>query len=168
MSHALLDADISPGEELLFDSSALIAYFGSEPTTPVISHIIDEYVGLGRNTGAVCAVSVMEIGVGPLRGVSLSGSGSGPDAAARAALAPITDFLTGFRGIRVLDVDYLSAINAAMLRANQKLSPPDALIVGCAARHRVRQLVTNDRRWLGRLTLRGFTVRLLSDYLPFV
>lgn len=149
-----LASDIGAGEEVLLDSSALIVYFGAEPTTPVVVQLLDDWVFSGRNRAAVSAVSVMELSVRPFR------VGGG-------AVSAVTDFLSTFPNLRVLDVDMDAGLLAGKLRADVGLSPPDALIVGCAARAGIRHLVSNDARWASRLPALGFVVTVVDDYLPF-
>ncbi|OGN86849.1 MAG: hypothetical protein A2X23_02375 [Chloroflexi bacterium GWC2_73_18] len=60
------------------------------------------------------------------------------------------------------------AQDAAMLRAEHRLSPPDALIVGTGIACQVGHLVSNDLDWgrkLARLEGR-IKVCLLQDHLP--
>ena len=61
------------------------------------------------------------------------------------------------------------AQEAAHLRADKKLAPPDALIVGTGLATQVRHLVTNDHTWARRLAPMSsrIAVVLTSSHLPF-
>lgn len=153
MSLARLTSDIAAGERLLLDSSALIAYFGAEPTTPVVAHVVDEWIATGRNRGIVSPVTAMEISVRAWNG-------------GVRAITPVIDFLGTFPNVEVIELDRDGGFLAGKLRADLGLSAPDALIVATGARRSVRHLVTNDGMWAAKLPTLGFLVTSLKDYLP--
>jgi hypothetical protein len=61
------------------------------------------------------------------------------------------------------------AQDAALLRAEHRFAPPDALVVGTGLACQVGHLVTNDRDWAPKLArLRGrIGVCTLAEFLPF-
>jgi len=65
--------------------------------------------------------------------------------------------------------DLQVAQDAAFLRAVQRLSPPDALVVGTGLAAQVGHLVTNDRKWSTKLSAMGARIRVLTllEHLPF-
>ncbi|HJP70160.1 MAG TPA: PIN domain-containing protein [Candidatus Limnocylindria bacterium] len=154
MSLTRLTADVPGGTDLLLDSSALIAYFGSEPTTPIVAHIVDDWIASGRNFGVVSPVTAMELSVRPWT-------------AGVAAVTSVIDFLSTFPNVRVIELDRDGGLLAGKLRADLNLSAADALIVATGARASVRHVVTNDGMWAARLPGLGFAVVALKDFLPF-
>jgi predicted nucleic acid-binding protein len=77
-------------------------------------------------------------------------------------------FLRNHPNLETVAVD-LHVQDAAFLRAAQRFSPPDALVVGTGLATQVRHLVTNDHKWSTKLA--GMSDRIqvvtLSDHLPF-
>lgn len=145
------------GERIMLDTSALIAYLGKPlHTTPVIRHIVDEWVRAGRNAASVSMVAVMELLVRPLE----VGPGEEYD--------HVLDFLQRFPNLHAKPVDLHVAHEAASLRAQHKFSPPDALIIGTGLVAQVGHLVTNDERWKKRLADISERIRVcyLEDHLP--
>lgn len=157
MSVANLGQDIRAGDRILLDSSALIAYLnGGEPTSPVVTHIIDEYLRNERNSAIISMVTVMEVIVQPLRVSTSTG---------RHAL----NFVTHTPNLIPQPIDIHVAHQAALLRAGYNFKTPDALVIATGLVHGVDALVTNDRRWQALQQSPSMQVRLcfLDRYLPF-
>jgi predicted nucleic acid-binding protein len=157
VSIAALEQDILAANRILLDSSALIAYLnGGEPTSPVITHIIDDFLRRGRNTAIVSMVTVMEVIVQPLRVSAPTG---------RHAL----NFLTRTPNMSPQPIDLHVAHRAARLRASYNFKTPDALVIATGLVHQVGVLVTNDRRWNVLQQSPGMQVKVcsLDRYLPF-
>jgi len=150
-------ADVIPaGAGILVDTSATLAYVtGTESASPAATHIFDAFLATGRNVGYVSMVSVGELLVRPFR--------AGP-----AAIATIEGLLRHFAEIRLVNVTYEIAREAARLRAASDLRMPDALIIATALEEKVDVLVTNDRSWPAALTsvAPGLPVCVLSDVIP--
>ena len=133
-----LESAIGPGASVLVDTSVVLAYLaGGETTSEAAEELFDRFVASGRNRAAVSAVSVAEVLVRPFR-------------AGAAAVATAEGFLRHFAEIRLVDVDYDVAREAAR-SATTGLRTPDALIVASAVVARVDALVTNDRSWRERI-----------------
>ena len=66
-----------------------------------------------------------------------------------ASVASVEGFLRFFTSIRLADVSYAIAREAARIRAATNLAMPDAIVVGTALAHRADVLVTNDRELAG-------------------
>jgi predicted nucleic acid-binding protein len=98
------------------------------------TQVFDGFVSTGRNPAALSMVTVEEILVRPFR--------SGP-----AAVATAEGFLRHFAEIRLVDVSYEIAREAARIRAATGLRTPDALIIATALVTEVDILVTGDRSW---------------------
>ena len=144
---------IAPGEQLLLDTSALIAYLkGDETASPAATTILDGMVLTGRNPAIVSAISVSELLVRPIT------------AGTRAA-ATVRTFLVGFPGISIRSCDFLVAAEAAHIRAKTPATTPDALIAATATLTSCPWLVTNDRTLRDHLRDLDWQTRvlLLSD-----
>jgi predicted nucleic acid-binding protein len=149
-----LNRAVHEGDQLLLDSSMLIAYLdGQEATSPIASHIVEQFVRRDRNTALISTVTAMEILVRPLQ----RGASHGQHVYA---------FLTSWPHMQVVPVDLPIAHQAATLRAAYALKPADALIVASGLLHGVGVLVTNDERWK-KAKIGNIRVCYLSDHLPF-
>lgn len=158
MSRSSLEHAVPRGERILLDTSSLISYLGRpDAATPVVKHVIDDWVRSGRNGAIVSMVTVMEVLVRPLE----VGPGEGYD--------HVMDFLQRFPNLQAKAVDVVVAHEAATLRAQHRFSPPDALIIGTGLVAQIGHLVTNDERWKKRLADISERVRVcyLEDHLPF-
>lgn len=157
MSEASLLGAIPEGERLLLDTTILAAYLdATDATHPVSRSVLQELVGTGRNPAALSMISVMEILVRPLR-------------ASPPGHHTVLAFLRSQPHLECIPVDLQVAQEAAHLRAVERFSPPDALIVGTGLAAQVHHLVTNDHDWttkLARMAGRIGVVRV-SDHLPF-
>ena len=116
-------------------TAALAAYLDTtESTHELARHLVDGLVATGRNPAVVSMITVMEILVRPLR-------------ATPRGHHTVLAFIRSQPNLTAVPVDLPIAQDAASLRAAQRFSPPDALIVGPGSRHQVGWLVTNDRAW---------------------
>lgn len=157
LSSASLGRAVPEGAMLLLDTSALIAYFGSEQTTPVAAAIIDGFVRSGRNPAVVSVVSVTELIIRPLR-------------AADATFAEgLVRFLVHLPNLKLAEIDLAIAQEAGRLRARLGFASPDALILATGLVRRCGQLISNDRRWGTTLPGSGSNAAVvqLDDHLPF-
>lgn len=139
MTIASLVRALPEGDRLLLDTTALAAYLdATEATHGLAKHVVDVMVGTGRNPGIVSMITVMEILVRPLR-------------ATPPGHHTVLAFIRGQPNLTAVPVDLQVAQDAASLRAAQRFSPPDALIVGTAFAAQVGHLVTNDHGWARKL-----------------
>lgn len=158
MSLDSLERALSPGERMLVDASAFLAYLErNEAVSPVAQHLVDEFLASGRNPAIVSMVTAMEVLVKPLR------LGLGP------RYRHLVDFLTAQPHLTPFPVDLAVAQEAASLRATYGFATPDALVIASGIVAQVRFLVTNDGRWKTRLApIAGrIEVCYLADHLPF-
>ena len=156
MSEASLFAAIAEGERLLLDTTILAAYLdATDATHGVARAILREMVEPGRNPAVVSMVTVMEILVRPMRSVPPGHH-------------TVLAFLRTFPNLECIPVDLQIAQDAAHLRADRRLTPPDALIVGTALAAQVRHVVTNDRAWSSKLAPMSerLSVVLASAHVP--
>lgn len=139
MSRASLVRAIPAGAPLLLDTSAILAYLsGAEAASPAAVELIDGFVQPGRNPATISAVSVGELLVRPF-------------AAGERHVATVELFLQLFPNLSVADVTYEVAREAARVRAETKVSMPDALILATASVRGIGVIVANDDRWAGAL-----------------
>ena len=75
-------------------------------------------------------------------------------------MARAEGFLRHFGDLRLIDVDYDVAREAARIRAEAGLRTPDALILASAMVAGVDMLVTNDRAWKNRIPTLSSRLRL--------
>ena len=153
MSRATLASAIPPGASLVVDTSVALAYLtGTEPTSALATELFDAFVATGRNAAWLSVITVQEILVRPFRG--------GPSAVVTAE-----GFLRHFAEIRLVEVSYDIAREAARIRAVSGIRAPDALIIATALITGADILVTNDRSWLLRseVIAPGLAVLLLAD-----
>jgi predicted nucleic acid-binding protein len=130
-----LEVEIPVGASLLVDTSVAIAYLtGTEPTSRLATQLFDGFVATGRNPTALSMITVEEILVRPFRHGS-------------AAVATAEGFLRHFAEIRLVEVSYDIAREAARIRAVTNLRTPDALIIATALVTETHVLVTNDGSW---------------------
>jgi predicted nucleic acid-binding protein len=140
MDVALLEVTLANTRRVFLDTSVCIAYHSTgELAHPLARHILhrmaDESDPL---VGYLSMVSVAELLVRPLRDASSD-------------LGLIHAFLRGIWDLRLVDVDFQIAQQAANVRALTRLPTPDALIIGTALLAGCEAIVTNDERWARRL-----------------
>lgn len=157
MSRKSIDSALPFGQPILLDTTTLIAYLNKgEPVSDLAAHVIDARVRDGRNEAVVSMVTVMEILVRPLR------------VGARPVYEQIIDFLSNFPNLRMLDINFSVAQEAATLRAVHNFRPPDALIIATGIVEGASHLVTNDDEWrrkLGAISPQRIEVCYLEDFL---
>ena len=148
-----LETALPAGLSLLIDTSVVLAYLtGTEPTSPQATELFDSSIANGRNPAALSTVTVQEILVRPFRRGS-------------AAVATAEGFLRHFAEIRIVDVSYEIAREAARIRSVTELRTPDALIIATAVVTAADVVVTNDLSWKGPIQAagRGLTMYRPSD-----
>ena len=144
-----LERDLPERATVLLDTAVLIAYLnGGEAITDAATLLIDGWVRTGRNRALIGMVSAMELLVGPIR--------------AGRATADVIDFLQRFPNITCVPLNFTAALEAATIRAQSGLKPPDALIIGTGIASGVDVIVTNDGAWAGKSAKPVIT---LSDYI---
>lgn len=158
MSLASLTRSLPATHRVLLDASALIAYLdGHDAVTPVVRHVVEEWVYSGRNPAVVSMITVAEILMHPLR----VGVGD--------AYTHTLDFLARYPHLSARPIDLAVAQEAASLRAAHRLKAPDALTVATGLVSQVGFLVTNDAEWAAKLQPIGARIQVLrlSRHLPF-
>ena len=150
MSIASLEQALPEGDRLLLDTTTLAAYLdATEATHDLARHVLDVLVASGRNPAILSMITVMEILVRPLR-------------ATPPGHHTVMAFIRTQPNLTAMPVDLQVAQDAASLRAIQRFSPPDALIVGTAFAAQVGHLVTNDRDWGRKLAGSDARIRVCT------
>ncbi len=157
MSTSSLEKAIPAGDRILLDTTTLAAYLdATEAVHPVAKHVVEDFVGNGRNHGVISMITVMELLVRPMR-------------ATPPGHHTVLAFIRNQANLAAVEVDLQVAQDAAFLRAAHRFAPPDALVVGTALAAQVGHLVTNDRAWETRLAPMTGRIRvcILAKHLPF-
>ena len=125
---------------------------GGEATSDLARQLFDGFTSPGRNPTSLSTVTVAELLVRPFR-------------RGAPAVATAEGFLRHFADLRLVDVTYDVAREAARIRAATDLPMPDALIIASAVTTDVDLIVTNDRAWPSRLrpVLPDLSVVVLAD-----
>lgn len=145
-----LEAAVPPDDLVALDTSTLLAYLaGGEAASQAAAWLLDARIGTGRNPAVISALTAAELLVRPFR------SGS-------AAVATAEGFLQFFGEVRIADVTYRIAREAARIRAISGLGMPDALVMATAVEHGAAVLATNDRRWVAAADGAGLPVRIVQ------
>jgi hypothetical protein len=148
LNEQALERALPAGALIALDASATLAYLtGTELASPVATWIFEACVGRGRNPAIVSTVTAAELLVRPFR--------AGPD-----AVGVLEGFLR-FYGIRLVDVTYGIAREAARIRALTGLPMPDAIVIGSALDQAADVAVHNDRRWPISIPTAGKPLRLI-------
>jgi predicted nucleic acid-binding protein len=151
-----LEAAIPPGRLLVLDTSVVLAYLaGSESASPAAAWVLDACVGTERNPAALSMITVTETLVRPFEREP-------------AALATAETFLRHFGPMRLVDVTYEIAREAARIRAESKLRTPDALVLATALVSGATIVVTNDMGWRAATptVMPELAICYLGDHLP--
>jgi predicted nucleic acid-binding protein len=144
-----LEAAVRPDVLVALDTSALLAYLsGGEAASPAAAWLLDARIGAGRNPAVISSLTVAELLVRPFR----MGSSTA---------ATVEGFLRLFGEVRIADVTYAVAREAARIRAATGLGMPDALVMATAVEHGAAVLATNDGRWVAAADGAGLPVRML-------
>ena len=152
VDYAALERAVPAGALIALDASATLSYLsGAEVASPVAAWIFDGCISTGRNSGLLSTLTAAELLVRPFR------SGA-------ASVATIEGFLRFFGGIKLMDVSYAIAREAARVRATTNLAMPDAIVVATALEGGAGILATNDRGWPAVASAGGPAILLLGDF----
>ncbi|MGH2346661.1 MAG: type II toxin-antitoxin system VapC family toxin [Chloroflexota bacterium] len=136
-----IDRDLGGATRVLLDSSTLLAFHNThERVHAGAVHLLRRIQDAADPLqGYFSAVSVMELLVRPLQ--------AGPK-----AVGMMEAFLTKFPNLHLIEVNYEVGRSAALLRSRIKLAPPDALVAASGLHAGCEAVVTNDDRWVRRLS----------------
>lgn len=135
VDYVALERAVPPGALIALDASATLSYLvGSEAASPAATWILDGCISTGRNSGVLSTLTAAELLVRPFR-------------AGGASIRAVEGFLRFFGAIRLADVTFAIAREAARIRAATGLPMPDAIVIATAVDQRAEVLATNDRQW---------------------
>lgn len=146
---------VPAGASIVIDTSVVLAYLtGTEAISPIASELFDRFLATGRNIGVLSMITVTELLVRPFR------SGA-------AAVAIVEGFVRHFGDLKLVPIDYVTAREAARIRAATGLSTPDSLIAATYVVGGQDILVANDASWPARLegVVEGRPILVLGDLL---
>ncbi len=142
---------ISSVRRIGFDTNALIYFLeGRQPYYQYVAQVV-AMLEDGRARGYVSTIVEMELLVKPMRERDTVG------------LDRVELFLRGQINLSIRPVDRIVARRAADIRANIRLSPPDAIIVATALEERCDAIIGNDSIIASRAT--SIPYLYLDDYI---
>ncbi len=136
---------------LALDTMVLSYHLANSPRYIPLTTAILEAVESGQVAGLMTTITLAEVLAAPAQ------------AGNRQAMQDYEIYLIHFPNLRLVPVDVALAREAALVRAAAGLRMPDAINVAAARLGGADAIVTNDRRWIGRVTEPA--VMLLDDYL---
>jgi predicted nucleic acid-binding protein len=139
------------GRRLVFLDTMVFSYqLSNHPRYAPVTTAVLAAVEAGQVAGVTTTISLAEILTVPAR------------AGDEQALRDYELYLTQFPNLTIVPLDLALARQAALVRAATRLRTPDAIQVAAAQQAGAGAIVTNDRRWVGRVT--GPALVLLEDY----
>jgi predicted nucleic acid-binding protein len=136
---------------LALDTMVFSYHLSSHPRYAPLTRVVLEAIESGEVAGLITTVTLAEVLTVPAQ------------AGDRRAMQDYELYLTHFPNLRLVVLDAALARETALVRAVSKLRVPDAVQVAAARLAGADGIVTNDRRWLGRVTQPALV--MLGDYL---
>jgi predicted nucleic acid-binding protein len=116
------------------DTSIFIYHFEKNPTYLSLTHQLFSMIESGDLLGVTSTITLMEIIVRPL------------DLGRQDIARKYEALLVNFPNLDVIDLDRDIIRQAARLRAEYKIRPPDTLQVSACLSHAAKAFITNDRK----------------------
>jgi predicted nucleic acid-binding protein len=135
---------------LALDTIVFSYHLANSPRYAFLTGAVLEAVESGQVAGLITTLTLAEVLAAPAQ------------AGNQTALQDYEIYLTHFPNLRLVPLDVALAREAALVRAGG-LRLPDAINVAAARLYGADAMVTNDRRWVGRVAAPA--VLLLDDYL---
>lgn len=132
------------------DTMVFSYHLADHPRYAALTTAVLDAVEKGQLAGLTTTVTVAEILTVPTR------------AGDRQALQDYEIYLTQFPNLHIVPLDLAVAREAALVRGETGLRTPDAIQVAAARLAGADVILTNDRRWVGRVS--HPPVLLLDDY----
>ena len=142
---------VSRHKLLVLDTMVFSYHLSDHPRYAPLSAVVLEAVESGKVSGLTTTVTLAELITVPAQ------SGN------QRAMQEYELYLTHFPNLRILPLDTALAREAARVRAATGLRMPDAIQIAAARLFGTDGIVTNDKRWMGRVTRPALV--LLDDYL---
>ncbi len=132
------------------DTMVFAYHLADHPRYSALTTVVLEAVESGHMAGVTTTVTLAEILTAPAKTDD------------RRALQDYELYLTRFPNLRIMPLDVALARETALVRGETGLRTPDAIQVAAARLAGADAIVTNDRRWVGRVTAPAVVV--LEDY----
>lgn len=141
---------ISGHQLLMLDTMVFSYHLFDHPRYAPLTTVVLESVESGEVAGLTTTITLSELLTAPAQSND------------RRAMQEYELYLVHFPNLRILPLDVALAREAARVRAATKLRMPGAIQVTAARLSGADGIVTNDRRWVGRVTQPALV--LLGDY----
>ena len=141
---------ISGCQLLMLDTMVFSYHLFDHRDYAPLTTVILENIESGKVTGLTTTITLAELLTVPAQSND------------RRAMQEYELYLTHFPNLRVLSLDVALAREAAQVRAATQLRMPDAIQIAAACLSNADVIVTNDHRWVGRVT--HPVLVLLDDY----
>lgn len=141
---------ISGCKLLALDTMIFSYHLSNHPRYAPLTSAVLEIIESGQVTGLITTVTLAEVLTAPAQ------------ADDRRAMREYELYLTNFPNLRIVPLDVDLARETALVRAATGLRTPDAIQVAAARLAGADAIVTNDRRWAGRVTKP--TLVMLEEY----
>jgi len=132
------------------DTMVFAYHLADHPRYSALTTVVLEAVESGQMAGVTTTVTLAEILTAPAK------TGD------RRALQDYELYLTRFPNLRIMPLDVALARETALVRGETGLRTPDAIQVAAARLAGADAIVTNDRRWAGRVVVPAVVV--LGEY----
>jgi predicted nucleic acid-binding protein len=132
------------------DTMVFAYHLADHPHYSALTTVVLEAVESGQMAGVTTTVTLAEILTAPAK------TGD------RRALQDYELYLTRFPNLRIMPLDVALARETALVRGETGLRTPDAIQVAAARLAGADAIVTNDRRWAGRVVAPAVVV--LEEY----
>jgi len=136
---------------LALDTMVFSYHLSNHPRYTPLTRVVLGAIESGEVAGLITTVTLAEVLTVPAQ------------AGDRRATLDYELYLTHFPNLRLVPLDIALARETALVRGASKLRVPDAVQVAAARLAGADGIVTNDRRWLGRVTQPALV--MLGDYL---
>jgi predicted nucleic acid-binding protein len=146
-----LQDTISRCEVLALDTMVFSYHLSDHPRYAPLTSVVLTAIESGQVVGLTTTLTLAELLTAPAQ------------AGDQRAMEDYELYLTRFPNLRVMVLDATLARETARVRAASRLRTPDAIQVAAARLGGADAIVTNDRRWAGRVD--GAAVVMLDDYL---
>lgn len=133
------------------DTMVFSYHLADSPRYIPLTSVILETIESGQIAGLMTTVTLVEVLTAPAQ------------ARQRRAMDDYEIYLTHFPNLRLVPLDVTLAREAALVRAATGLRTPDAVNIAAARLYGAEAIVTNDHRWVGRVSTPA--VILLDEYL---
>jgi predicted nucleic acid-binding protein len=136
---------------LALDTMVLAYHLSNSPRYTPLTGVVLEAIEAGQVAGLITTITLAEVLTAPAQ------------AGNRRAMQDYELYLTHFPNLRLIPLDVALARETALVRAATGLRMPDAVNVAAARLYDADAVVTNDRRWAGKVTDRALII--LEEYL---